>query len=889
MNRFLPAFLLLPFSAISQQDTLEEKHPTKTSVETLKATVVYKEPNIWAYSSNFTNALTVGQTGVYTTSSGAPGSDIGMTMRSYASQFGYSNTPLVMVDGMPYYGDYAAINTYHIESISVEKIPADFSAPLTFSQTGIIHIHTKKAPTKPSRWYVNLNANVGFSSRAIPQYDIITDPGAYSELFWQGSRKDIYYGGAANNWSDAGRAASDNMFDGGYDLSNPFDVPNNKVIDPATGKLNPNASLKYKDNWPAALQRLGALRQFNVGAGKSWKKADVYLSGNYVKDDGYMIQSSFERIGTNLQAHLRPVDGLEIGVNGSYSTHLDQVLPSGSAYINPFYALYNTPPTQPVYLRDADGNIMTDPATGDKQYAAYPINIHIVPQLKKLSNYMRYHNAYINPSLKYTIISGLDVSVQGSYFKRDKLYLGHTGIPSNISTNTILQPKLRYNRHWANHTLNVAAEYFWMKSVQTSKNEPQPNGVWNFTNRSVLTYGTAMTSFAYAYNNRLKINAQLQKVLGRSPQSQPYDNSGLNGAASASWMQPLGIYNLTLRAAYARYYETTTLLSHKQLQFASFTFVSNDYKGPLKKQTDLGATLANRSGRFTLGLNWFDKRLQDGMMIDYIAPSTSINTYYTNGLGTRHTGLELSLNAHIIGTPSFTWSMGLYATHMTATLTALKELDTIISKGFLSTTGASMYQWYAPQYAGADPQLGWSLYERKNGTKDDYQMILAEDLKHQGSNIPLIFGSLTNQFIYKNIGVQFALSYSIGGRTYDQYYQILMGGNGNYHKDLLASWTPEHTDTELPAVDLQSRNNLFSSRFFTGASWLNLKYVLLSYRLPLKLYKKSGFDNMSIYASGENLLFFSQRKGFNTNEALGTPLFSYQPMRTVRLGVNIDL
>jgi hypothetical protein len=165
--------------------------------------------------------------------------------------------------------------------------------------------------------------------------------------------------------------------------------------------------------------------------------------------------------------------------------------------------------------------------------------------------------------------------------------------------------------------------------------------------------------------------------------------------------------------------------------------------------------------------------------------------------------------------------------------------------------------------------------------KTDYQL--------QGSTLPVVFGSLTNGIYYRRFGLQFAISYALGGKAYDAYYALLMGGYGNYHKDALNAWNPDNRTSSIPALDINYNYDKYSSRFTTNASWASLKYVTLNYRLPFKLYKKSGFDNMSVYASGENLFFISARKGFNPNESMSAPLFGYQPMRTVRLGVNIDL
>ncbi|MNT15741.1 TonB-dependent Receptor Plug Domain protein [compost metagenome] len=282
MNKFLLGLFLLPATTIAQQDSVT-LHQSNTTVEATKKIVVYKQPNIWAQSTNFTNALSVEQTGVQTYSSGAPGSDIEMIIRGSANPYGNSK-PLIMIDGMPFYGDYSAINTYNIESISVEKIPANFSAPLSLATNGIIHIRTAKSATRPSKWYVNLNANMGFSSRAIPQYDIITDPGQYYETYWQMLRRTVVGGPTPE------QAASENLIPALYG-HNLYNVPDAELIDPTTGKLNPNAQLKYKDSWKDALTRPGLSRQYNVSTSKTWKKADVFISGNYAKDDGYMINS----------------------------------------------------------------------------------------------------------------------------------------------------------------------------------------------------------------------------------------------------------------------------------------------------------------------------------------------------------------------------------------------------------------------------------------------------------------------------------------------------------------------------------------------------------------------------------------------------------------------
>ncbi|WP_129020033.1 SusC/RagA family TonB-linked outer membrane protein [Edaphocola flava] len=877
MNKFLLGLLLLPATAIAQQDSIT-LHQSNTTIEATKKIVVYKQPNIWAQSTNFSNALSIAQTGVQTFSSGAPGSDIEMIIRGSANPYGNSS-PMIMIDGMPFYGDKSAINTYNIESISVEKIPANFSAPLSLTTNGIIHIRTAKSATRPSKWYVNLNANMGFSSRAIPQYDIITDPGQYYETYWQMLRRTVVGGTTPE------QAASENLIPALYG-HNLYNVPDAELIDPTTGKLNPNAQLKYKDSWKDALTRSGLLRQYNVSARKTWKKADVFISGNYAKDDGYMIKSSFERMGANLQAHYRPVKGLEIGLSGLYSYSKDQQLTYGTAYINPIFALYNTAPVHPLYQRDADGNILIDPTTGKKQYSDYPYNIKIIPALDRFKNTQRYRNLFLIPSIKYEIVQGLNVAVQASYMKRAKLY---TSIPDDtcvLTDNFIFQPEISYNTQWHKHQLSVKAQYFNMKASLDRRNEIV--GRYRISELLQDSFQSVLGDVAYDFNNKLKVQAKLQKQLKVTANPYIQDNDW-SWATLANWKQKVSTLNTEFSAGYSSSVIQYNLFN--PIATEPYYSVQSNGMNPIQKQIDLGVKISGN--RVEANLNWFQKSGRNIYLVQYFPPTVG-GSYLSQGLDTRTRVLEVNINTRLTNSGSaISWNLGLHATHWNTRVTAVPGNDTIYTYRGLITKGANPNEWYAPEYAGIDPRTGAALYYKyTNGQKtttSDINSLLKSDYQSQGSNLPTVFGSLYNRITFRNFSLQFAISYALGGTAYDAYYSSLMGGYGNYHKDALNAWNPDNRTSTIPALDINYNYDKYSSRFTTSASWASLKYVTLNYRLPFKLYKKSGFDNMSVYASGENLFFISARKGFNPNEAIGTPMYSYQPMRTVRLGVNIDL
>ena len=98
----------------------------KKSAFTGSAATIKNEKITSRQTSNVTNALAGQVAGVQTTSStGQPGKDATVRIRGIGS-ISASNTPLYVVDGVPYDGEISAISTSDIESMTVLKDAAQF-------------------------------------------------------------------------------------------------------------------------------------------------------------------------------------------------------------------------------------------------------------------------------------------------------------------------------------------------------------------------------------------------------------------------------------------------------------------------------------------------------------------------------------------------------------------------------------------------------------------------------------------------------------------------------------------------------------------------------------------------------------------------------------------
>ncbi|MFZ0490539.1 MAG: hypothetical protein WAM00_09855, partial [Salegentibacter sp.] len=80
-----------------------------------------------------------------------------------------------------------------------------------------------------------------------------------------------------------------------------------------------------------------------------------------------------------------------------------------------------------------------------------------------------------------------------------------------------------------------------------------------------------------------------------------------------------------------------------------------------------------------------------------------------------------------------------------------------------------------------------------------------------------------------------------------------------------------------------------STRFITKSDYLSLNNVRLGYTVPADFTESIGLTNLNLYVSGDNLLLFTQRDGFNpsVSEAGGSDWYTYSPLSTITAGVRV--
>ena len=284
--------------------------------------------------------------------------------------------------------------------------------------------------------------------------------------------------------------------------------------------------------------------------------------------------------------------------------------------------------------------------------------------------------------------------------------------------------------------------------------------------------------------------------------------------------------------------------------------------------------------------------------------SAGISSKWGN-IGTmKNSGIEFQIAADIIKTQDFKWTIDINGTSYTNKITKMPtgpdgKPQEIISGTKKLSEGHGLYDFWLRGYAGVDPADGSALYYKdvKDANGNVTDKVTTKDQNaasyyYNGSAIPLMYGGVTNSFSYKGIDLSIFFTYQIGGKMYDSNYATLMntGAFGSHmHTDMLNRWTKTNTATNVPRLqNAYAAATAASDRWLTDASYFSLRNVTLGYSIPSSILKHISLKGIRLYATGDNLLLVSKRKGMDPQQSFsGVADFTYVPQRTISLGLNI--
>ena len=828
----------------SESQSLEETivvayGTTKKSSFTGSATQLGSESIKKMQTTNVGKALEGAVAGLQTaSSSGTPGSGASIQIRGFGSVLA-STSPLLIVDGVPYEGSLNSIPASDIEAITVLKDAAANSMYGARGSNGVIMITTRSG--KVGKVHVSFDAKVGVNSKAIPDYDVVTSNADYYELAWESVRNSVYNAGTLG-YAQAGLYASGALVPE-FHLYNIYSgIADNAIIDPATGKVNANASaLKWNDSWRDVFHR-GIRQEYNVSASGGSDKTQGFLSISYLNDDGIVNNSGFSRISVRGKVDHAIGKLIKTGLNISYAnTVMNQYNDSeGSNYANLSWISQAMPPIYPLYLHDintgeqiyrTNGEVLYDwgdttgrqvasssNAYGQLQTSLYEttrdnlssrgyINFNITKDLVLSANVA--YDVFNTKDITYVTPVGGDAATVGGrgYQEMDR----YTALNAN--------QLLTWSPYFGDHSLNLLLgheiktdESYYLYGHMTSFVD---ENVPDFANAIVYQDLTSATSqyflegffsrAEYNYANKYYLTASLRRD-GSSRFSEA-NRWGNFWAVSGAWNlagEEFTKNNLPwidafkIRASfgtqgndnigYTKVFEDLYRIDRVD---GAAALVKTFRKAPdvtWEKSDNFNVGFESRFfNRLDLNVEYYVKTTTDMIYSMPLAPSQGApSAQLVNDMDMQNKGIEFDANLTLIKTRDFLWNVNVNGTHYTNTITRVpsdypeggKQVGT-----WWREEGHPLYEYYLYEWRGVDPQTGLPQYF--GGVDDEGKDIIvnttenAKYIKTGKTPIPDLYGGFGTTLRWRGWDASASFAYQLGGWTFDSNYQSLMN-NGDF-------------------------------------------------------------------------------------------------------------
>ena len=292
------------------------------------------------------------------TSGGVPGTNPTIRIRGVGS-INASADPLIILDGAAFNGNLNTISQDQIASITVLKDASSTSLYGSRAANGVIVITTKKG-RKNTKAQLSVNSNYGISTNAVKFQEILGSE-EYMRYSWEAYRNANQYVSGQSPAEAATNATNGLITNLGY---NPYGV--NNPID-TNGNVVSGASLLWDTDWLDALTRTGSRTEHGLTVSGGSDNTSYFFSSNYLKQDGNIRTTVFERFTSRLRIDSDVLDWLKVGLSTSYSTSRSNTpTQAGGGFQSAQQWAYTVAPIYPIYRRDESGQLILDPVTGER-------------------------------------------------------------------------------------------------------------------------------------------------------------------------------------------------------------------------------------------------------------------------------------------------------------------------------------------------------------------------------------------------------------------------------------------------------------------------------------------------------------------------------------------
>lgn len=778
------------------------------------------------------------------------------------------NSPLIVVDGIPYSGSISDLSPNDIQSIEILKDASSAAIYGSRGSNGVILVSTKEG--------VEGQIKISYDGYySVQKYAFLPDymdgaefydfkmkrfPGALTN-----SEKEIYDSGTWTDWLNTGL-------------------------------------------------RNGASNQHTLSVSGGSNNTKFFVSGNYLDIKGLAVNDNFKRLTSRINLDTKVYKWITLGSRSQFSFDDKSGLEpdvSDLFQTNPLTKAFEADGSQAIYIWE------------DDHYFGNPLQMTLYDNIDKSYQIISNNYAVIDfPFLKglsYRINSGVTARFydEATYIGRNtKIGLEAKGSAETSrarSNNTVIENILSYTREFGKSKIFGTAVYSYEKN-NSSRNSLEANG---FPHDFLKWYSSAqatqiipdysfsesvlmsqMIRFNYVYDNRY-----LATITGRRD---GFSGFGLNSKWGLFPSVALGwnLHNETffpfkdifnefkVRLSYGLNgnqavgpYESISrlgeynMISNKQTQagYIPSRLGQENLGWESSKTLNIGLDFGIFKNRVSGNINVFRTNTTDLLLNRSISAVHGITSITQNIGETQNTGFELGLQSRNVVTSDFNWSTSLNLAFTKNEIVSLygeldedgKEIDDVGNAWFIGQPIRVNYDFV---WEGT-----WQLDEleeaTKWGTKPGFVKLKdikpdgslnADDKKIIGQQDPKFLWGMSNSFSFRGFNLDVFI-HGVHGVTKEN---TLMTDEtwADVRRNTITKnwWTPENPTNEWVVNELYAeRMSGILGAIYEDASFIRVKEVSLSYTLPKTFLNRFSVDNLRIFVTGRNLATITNWRGLD--------------------------
>ena len=790
-----------------------------------------------------------------------------------------ANGPLYVIDGFVVGNDQRAqsifnsINPTDYESVSVLKDAAAAAIYGSQGGNGVIVLTTKKGKLgKPT---VTISSRMGFSNK-------IDD----INFRMMNSSEKIDYEKRLNSLGITGYF-------------------------PYTSQEEAEALAK-DHNWQKDILRTSFIESHQVSVRAGSEKTKYSISLGYDNDNGIVENiHAYKRYIGRMGLESNPTDKLLLGASLGVNYSKTQEIRDRNNTQNPFRAMYDYNPYEPVLLDDGSYNptfqgfpileaLKNNPSWESNiifdgnVFAQYKItkNLSVKSQLGGYFNNFRSTSKTLKGSFLDTIL-GINGSVTEANQNRFKFTNTNTisYVTSLGNHNFDILGLLEY-AEFKNDLINLQGRNFSSPGLSEASNTSAPFSTGGFDQLfKTFSYGAFLS---YDYDRKYLLTASVRQDADsrfgkNNVYSEPFWSvSAAWNLTSEGFLKDNNFINsLKLRGSIGVRGYNNIDLNLNNILLNGGTYGNNpslapnvvygnpDLKWETTKSQNYGVEFSVLKRRISGTIDYFIDVKKD-FILNVPNASSEGGAYTTNINAGKLTnkGFEFSLNADVIKSKNgLNWSLRANTSILEYKLNKLLPNEKERIQGInILREGYEPFSFYLVRSAGVNPLNGNEQYFTKTGEITEVYNSNDAVLINDKSPLPKMFGGFGTTLTYKGIDFNADFSFKSGNYTYNYMaWNMLDFRNGidsNLRSDASNFWTSPGQENVLPRPNNSSNapggivGLQVTDRFLQDASFIRLRNISLGYTFSrVELGERFPVSKIRASVSGQNLVTWTKFEG----------------------------